>query len=373
MQRVWQFAPGETPAEHVRKLEAALAQSRLPVDQTVTLLAALLSLPLPADRAAPLALTPQQQRQKTLEALLALLLELAAPHPLLLIVEDLHWIDPSTLEWLGLLLDQVPTARLGLLLTARPDFQGPWSARAHLTQLTLGRLSPPQVRQMIAQVAGGKALPAEVVQQIVTKADGVPLFVEELTKTALEADWLQEREEHYALTGPLPPLAIPATLQDALMARLDRLSEGKAVAQLGAVLGRTFAAELLRAVAAPGRAGAVAWAGRAGAGRGAVPARGAAAGHLYVQACPAPGGGLPVAAQEHPAVIPPDFLTMLADAYGKGGRTADGLRVWPRHWRWSTKLGSAGGRQSYTGSRGSSCSRCPGRPRPKPASSRPLP
>ena len=248
-QRVWQFTPGETPAEHVRKLEAALAQSRLPVDQTVALLAALLSLPLPADRATPLALTPQQQRQKTLEALLALLLELAALHPLLLIVEDLHWIDPSTLEWLGLLLDQVPTARLGLLMTTRPDFQGHWSARAYLTQLTLGRLSPPQVRQMIARVAGDKALPAEVVQQIVSKADGVPLFVEELTRTALEADWLQEREDHYALTGPLPPLAIPTTLQDALMARLDRLTEGKAVAQLGAALGRTFASELLRAVA----------------------------------------------------------------------------------------------------------------------------
>jgi predicted ATPase/class 3 adenylate cyclase len=248
LQRVWQLAPGDTPAEHVRKLEAALAQSRLPVDQTVALLAALLSLPLPADRAAPLALTPQQQRQKTLEALLALLLELAAPHPMLLIVEDLHWIDPSTLEWLGLLLDQVPTARLGLLMTARPDFQGYWSARAHLTQLTLGRLSSSQVRQMIERVAGGKALPAEVVQQIVSKADGVPLFVEELTKTALEASWLQEQEDHYALSGPLPPLAIPATLQDALMARLDRLTEGKAVAQLGAVLGRTFAAELLQAV-----------------------------------------------------------------------------------------------------------------------------
>jgi hypothetical protein len=165
-----------------------------------------------------------------------------------LIVEDLHWIDPSTLEWLSLLLDQVPTARLGLLMTARPNFQGPWSARAHLTQLTLGRLSYPQVRQMIERMAGGKALPAEVVQQIVSKADGVPLFVEELTKAALEASWLQEREDHYALTGPLPPLAIPAALQDALMARLDRLSEGKAVAQLGAVLGRTFTAELLRAV-----------------------------------------------------------------------------------------------------------------------------
>src|SRR5207247_4570648 len=132
--------------------------------------------PLPPDRYAPLSLTPQQQKQKTLEALLALLLELAARQPVLLIVEDLHWIDPSTLEWLSLLLDQVPTTRLGLLMTTRPDFQVPWSARAHLTQLTLGRLSRPQVRQMIERVAGGKALPAEVVQQIVTKADSVPLF-----------------------------------------------------------------------------------------------------------------------------------------------------------------------------------------------------
>ena len=211
--------------------------------------AALLSLPLPPDRYAPLSLTPQQQKQKTLEALLALLLELAAQQPVLLIVEDLHWVDPSTLEWLSLLLDQVPTTRLGLLLTARPDFAVPWSARAYLAQLTLGRFARPQVRQMVEGVTGGKRLPAEVVQQIVAKADGVPLFVEELTKAVLEAGWLQEQEDHYDLTGPLPPLAIPATLQDALMARLDRLAEGKAVAQLGAVLGRTFASELLQAVA----------------------------------------------------------------------------------------------------------------------------
>jgi class 3 adenylate cyclase/predicted ATPase len=248
-QRAWQFAPGETPVEKLGKLETALARSGLPIAQTVPLLAALLSLPLPPDRYAPSALAPQQQKQKTLEALLVLLLELTAQQPVLLIVEDLHWIDPSTLEWLSLLLDQVPTTRLGLLMTARPDFQVPWSARAYLTQLTLGRFARPQVRQMVEGVTGGKRLPVEVVQQIVTKADGVPLFVEELTKTILEAGWLQEQEDHYALTELLPPLAIPATLQDALMARLDRLGEGKAVAQLGAVLGRTFTHELLRAVA----------------------------------------------------------------------------------------------------------------------------
>src|SRR5262249_23192478 len=134
LQRAWQLAPGETPVEHLHKLETALAQSRLPVAQTVPLLAALLSLPLPPDRYAPLSLTSQQQKQKTLEALLALLLDLAAQQPVLLIVEDLHWIDPSTLEWLSLLLNQMPTTRLGLLMTARPDFPVPWSARAPLTQ-----------------------------------------------------------------------------------------------------------------------------------------------------------------------------------------------------------------------------------------------
>ena len=234
-QRVWQFVPEEAPEAQLRKLETALIPLRRPIEQTVPLLAALLSLPVPPDRYAPLALSPQEQKHQTLEALLALLLDLAAQQPVLLIVEDLHWIDPSTLEWLSLLLDQVPTARLGLLLTARPDFPVPWSARTHLTQLTLGRLTRPQVEQMIAWVAGGKALPAEVVQQLVAKADGVPLFVEELTKTVLETGFLAERDDHYALSGPLPLLAIPTTLQDALMARLDRLAEGKAVAQLGTV------------------------------------------------------------------------------------------------------------------------------------------
>ncbi len=249
LQRAWQLAPGETPAEHLRKLETAFAHARLPVTETVPLMAALLSLPLPPDRYAPLSLTPQQQKQKTLAALLALLLDLAAQQPVLLLVEDLHWIDPSTLEWLSLLLDQVPTTRLGLLMTARPDFPVPWSARAYLARLMLGRFARPQVRQMVEGVTGGKRLPAEVVQQIVAKADGVPLFVEELTKAVLEVGGLQDQEDHYAMTGPLPPLAIPTTLRDALMARLDRLAEGKAVAQLGAVLGRTFTHELLHAVA----------------------------------------------------------------------------------------------------------------------------
>ena len=196
-----------------------------------------------------LQVSPEQQRQQTLHALLGLLLRLAAEQPLLLVMEDLHWVDPSTLEWLSLLVDQGPTARILALCTCRPDFRPPWTGRSHLTQMTLARLPQRQATELTHQVAQGKALPAEVVAQIVAKTDGVPLFVEELTKTVLESGLLQEQEDHYALTGPLPPLAIPATLHDSLLARLDRLGAAKGLAQLGATLGREFAYALLQAVA----------------------------------------------------------------------------------------------------------------------------
>jgi predicted ATPase len=141
--------------------------------------------------------------------------------------EDLHWADPSTLELLGLLLDQVPTARLLLVLTARPEFRPPWALQAHLTQFTLTRLVRPQVEEMVLRVTGSKPLPAEVVQQIVVKTDGIPLFVEVLVKTVLKSGLVREEADRYVLTGPLPPLAIPATLRDALMVRLDRLATVK--------------------------------------------------------------------------------------------------------------------------------------------------
>src|SRR5262249_17389878 len=158
-------------------------------------------------------LTPQRQHQKTLEALLTWLGQEADQQPVLFIVEDLHWVDPSTLEFLSLLVDQSPTARIVVLLTCRPEFTPPWPSRAHLTSLTLARLPGPQVERLVASVAGTTALPREVVQQIVAKTDGVPLFAEELTKTVLESGLLREYEDHYELTGPLPALAIPATLQ----------------------------------------------------------------------------------------------------------------------------------------------------------------
>jgi predicted ATPase len=208
------------------------------------------SLTLPAaEYTMQITMSPQRQKQKTQEALVSWLLADAAQQPVLAVWEDLHWADPSTLELLGLLLDQVPTTRLLLVLTCRPEFQPPWALRSYMASLTLTRLMRLQVEEMVLQVTGGKSLPAEVMQQIVAKTDGIPLVVEELVKTRLESGLVLEETDHYVLTGPLPPLAIPATLQDALMARLDRLAAVKEVAQLGAVLGREFSYELLRAVA----------------------------------------------------------------------------------------------------------------------------
>ena len=194
-------------------------------------------------------MSPEQQKQRTLQTFLTLLGRMAAQQPVLFVMEDLHWADPSTLELLSLLVDQGPTARILALWTFRPDFTPPWTGRAHLTQVTLPRLPHHQATEMTRRVAHGKALPAEVVAQVVAKTDGVPLFVEELTKMVLESGLLQEQEDRYDLTGPLPPLAIPATLHDSLMARLDRLATVKALAQLGATLGREFSYALLHAVA----------------------------------------------------------------------------------------------------------------------------
>lgn len=169
--------------------------------------------------------------------------------PLLAVYEDLHWADPSTLELLGVLLEQTPTVPILTVLTFRPVFVPPWPNRSHLTPMSLNRLERPHVEALMTHLAGGKALPAEVIAHIVAKTDGVPLFVEELTKMLLESDLLQEDTQHYVLTGPLSAVTIPATLQDSLMARLDRLGAARDVAQLGAVVGREFAYDMLQALA----------------------------------------------------------------------------------------------------------------------------
>ena len=204
LERVLAFARDDTPDARLRKLEGALAQSTVLLPETVPLFATLLSLPLP-ERYPPLTLTPQRQRHQTLEALLTWLVQEADKRPLLFIVEDLHWVDPSTLELLTLLLDQVPTAHLLTLLTCRPEFTAPWGSRAHLTQLTLTRLTQPQAERLVASVTRGKALPGDVLQHVVAHTDGVPLFVEELTKLVLESGFLREHEDAYELTVLYPP------------------------------------------------------------------------------------------------------------------------------------------------------------------------
>jgi class 3 adenylate cyclase len=249
IQRVLDWQPDDTADTKLAKLEHRLQGYRLASETTVPLLASLLSLPLPKDRYPSLAWTPQQQRQQTQDALVAWLLEEAERQPILAVWEDLHWADPSTLEILDLFIDQAPTAAMLHVLTFRPEFDPPWPARSHMTPLTLNRLERLQAEAVMIRLAHRKTLPQEVIEHVVTKTDGVPLFIQELTKMLLDSDLLREDADHYELTGPLLTLTIPDTLQGSLMARLDRMNTAKEVAQLGAVLGREFAYEVLRAVA----------------------------------------------------------------------------------------------------------------------------
>ncbi len=240
LQHLLQFQRGDSPQAKLEKLTNFLACYRFPQADTVPLLAALLSLPHP-EGYPPLDLTPERQKQKTQEALVGWLIEEAEQTAAYSAWEDLHWADPSTLELLSLFLEQAPTTRMLTLLTFRPEFSPPWGARSYLNQMTLSRLDHTQVSEMVERVAGSKGLSVELIQQVIAKTDGVPLFVEELTKSVMEAVGAQGRT-------PLHELAIPTTLQDALMARLDRLSTVRDVAQLGAALGREFAYDLIRAV-----------------------------------------------------------------------------------------------------------------------------
>jgi len=215
--------------------------------ESVVLLANLLSVPLD-NRHVSLKLTPETKRQKTLQVLRAVLLETTPSRPVLFIVEDLHWVDPTTLDWLTMVITQSAKTSVLVLLTFRPDFEPPWSEQPNLGSILLNRLNGIQIGAVVKGVTGGKTLPGEITEKVVSRTDGVPLFVEELTKSILESGQLLQRENEYELAGSLPSMTIPATLQDSLMARLDRLTTAKPVAQLGATLGREFSYELLHAV-----------------------------------------------------------------------------------------------------------------------------
>jgi predicted ATPase len=249
MKRAMGWKPEDDAEARFGKLEAALAQQSLPPDEAVPLYAELMSLSLPEGRYAPLDLSAKQKREQTFYALSGWLLEEAERRPVLQVWEDMHWADPTTQEFLALYIEQSPTVSILNILTYRPDFAPPWPMRSHMTPITLNRLERPEVGAIIAHQAGGKAVPVEVIEHIIGKSDGVPLFVEELTKTILQSDYLREEAERYTLIGSLDEVAIPATLQDSLMARLDRMPRVRELAQLGAVLGREFAYEMLQALA----------------------------------------------------------------------------------------------------------------------------
>ncbi len=242
LQRWLQFQGDEPADEKFRRLETALEGYRYLPEESVALFASLLSLPLP-ERFAPLRLSPERQRQKTQEALVAWLAEESEERPLLIVWEDLHWVDPSTLDLVQMLIERAAPLHLFVLLVFRSsEFTPPWSPRPPVHLLTLNRLERRPVEDLIAHVAQGRRLPQHLVEHIAAQTDGVPLFVEELTKTIIEAG-LPENG------GGGAPSAIPATLQDSLMARLDQLSSiARDAAQIGAVLGRAFSYALIRAV-----------------------------------------------------------------------------------------------------------------------------
>ncbi len=243
LRQIMGFHPDDPVGEQVARLGERLLEHGLPAD-AVPLIARLLSLPFEERDSAP-RLNPEQRRKRTLEALLTLLLQMAERRATALVIEDLQWVDPSTLELFDLLVEQGVAAPVFVLLTFRPAFKPPWGHRSSLTQLNLKRLTNRDSALLIDQVMGKGALPGVVRKQIVARTDGVPFFIEELTKEVLESGQLTES---YELTGSLPPLAIPDTLQDSLMARLDRLGASKEVAEMAAVCGREFSLELLAEV-----------------------------------------------------------------------------------------------------------------------------
>jgi class 3 adenylate cyclase/tetratricopeptide (TPR) repeat protein len=250
LKRVFGWQPEDTAQQHLEKLETGLGRFKtLPLTESVRLFADLMSVPLPEDRYPRLSMTAQQQRDATLDAIVAWLIEVAEGTPVLMAWEDLHWADPTTLETLGMLIEQTPTAPLLVVATYRPELTPPWPQRSHLTLITLNRLQRPEVETMVGHLSGGRPLPGEVVEHIVAKADGVPLYVEELTKAILGSGVLEARGDAYVLRGALAQLHIPETLQDSLMARLDRAPRLREVAQLGSVLGREFAYDMISALA----------------------------------------------------------------------------------------------------------------------------
>ena len=241
------FSPADSWEARLGQLESLLRETVADPGDVVALFAELLGIPTGA-REAIAAMSPLQKKGLLFRTFLAQLERLTARGAVLIVLEDAHWLDPTSLELFDQIVDRVQRLPVLLIVTFRPDLSPPWIGFPHVTLLTLNRLTQPQARSLVERVTGGKALPSEVIEQILARTEGVPLFAEELTKTVLESRLLGDAGDRYVLAGPLPPLAIPATLHDSLMARLDRLAPVKDVAQISACLGREFDHEVLSAV-----------------------------------------------------------------------------------------------------------------------------
>jgi predicted ATPase len=245
MERAAGFAYNDTLQTKLDKLDALLAQS-FTSRHDAALLAEMLSLPNDG-RYPTLQLDSQQRRQTTLDALASQLEALSRSNPVLMIFEDVHWIDPTSLEALGRSVERIRTLGALLVVTYRPEFEPQWIGRPHVTALTLNRFGEHEIAAMIDRVVGHKLLPVSIKQDIIERSDGIPLFVEEITKAALEAE-SEGAAERAVGAIPSPSVAVPASLHASLMARLDRLGPAKEVAQIGAAIGREFSHSLLAAV-----------------------------------------------------------------------------------------------------------------------------
>ncbi|WP_283842618.1 AAA family ATPase [Bradyrhizobium sp. JYMT SZCCT0428] len=248
LERAAGIAPDDPAETKLDKLEPVLKRSFSAIGHVAPFFATLLSLPFEGRYVAP-SLTPREQKERTLLALIELLGGLAKQCPVLFILEDAHWIDPTTLDLFTRTIDRLQRWPVLLIVTFRPEFEVPWGHYPHVTALALNRLGQRHVAAMIDRLTNRKVVPADVRDEIIAKTDGVPLFVEELTKAVLGSGLLKETADRYVLHGPLPPLAIPGTLHDSLMARLDRLASVREIAQIGAAIGREFSYQLLDAVA----------------------------------------------------------------------------------------------------------------------------
>jgi len=247
IERAAGFDSADDVPTRIGKMEALLRTARDDISTAAPIVAALLSIDT-GDHYPPAHLTPQAQKAATLKALVDHVLGLSSRQPVLMIFEDAHWIDPTTQEALDLLIAAITGVPVLMVISYRPEYQPPWARLTHVTTLPLVRLPRSQCVLMAEKVSGGRPLPGEVLDHIIVKTDGVPLFVEELTKTVLESGLLAETDGAYRLVGPLHALAIPSTLQDSLMARLDRAAPMREVAQIGSCIGRQFSRDLLAAV-----------------------------------------------------------------------------------------------------------------------------